>query len=67
MSEREHKYTVGQVVEVRMGPLGAAPPGAYEVTRRLPPMGMSNQYRIKSHQNGQERVVREDDIVLNGH
>jgi hypothetical protein len=29
----------------------------------LPPAGMSNQYRVKSLENGHERVVREDDIL----
>ncbi len=63
----EHKYKVGQVVEVRTGPLSGTPPGPYEVVRRLPPTGMSNQYRVKSHQNGHERVIREDDIVRSNH
>lgn len=63
---QQHKYAVGQMVEVRTGPLFApTASGVYEVTRRLPPTGNSNQYRIKSRQSGQERVVREDDIVVN--
>lgn len=61
----EHKFRVGQVVDVRTSPFSATPPGPYEVTRQLPPTGMSNQYRVKSHTNGQERVVREDDLVRN--
>jgi hypothetical protein len=63
----EHKYRVGQVVEVRTGPLSGAPPGAYEVTRRLPPAGTSNQYRVKSHQSGHERVIQEADIIRADH
>ncbi len=63
----EHKFRVGQVVDVRTSPFGGTPPGPYEVTRQLPPTGMSNQYRVKSHKNGQERVVREDDIFRNDH
>lgn len=59
----EHKYKVGQVVEVHTSPLGGTPPGPYEVVRRLPPTGWSNQYRVKSHESGQERVIREDDIM----
>ena len=63
----EHKFKVGQVVDVRASLFGATPPGPYEVTRQLPPTGMANQYRVKSHKNGQERVVREDDIYRNDH
>jgi hypothetical protein len=31
----------------------------------LPPTGMSNQYRLKSLKNGNEWVVREEDIMRN--
>lgn len=67
--ESEHKYKVGQVVEVHAALLGGTPSGAYEVVRRLPPTGptgRNNQYRVKSRQNGQERVIREEDIVRSG-
>jgi hypothetical protein len=57
-----HTYKIGQVVHVTANMFGTAPPGPYEVTRLLPPTGMANQYRVKSLKNGQERVVREDDI-----
>lgn len=63
----EHKFRVGQVVVAQENLFGVTPPGPYEVTRLLPPTGMSNQYRVKSLKNGHERVVREDDIFRSDH
>jgi hypothetical protein len=58
----EHKFSLGQVVEARASLYGLTPPGRYEIVRLLPPTGMSNQYRLKSLKNGNEWVVREQDI-----
>jgi len=58
-----HKFAVGQVVEARASQFSLTPPGAYEIMRLLPPTGTSNQYRLKSLKNGNEWVVREEDIV----
>ena len=60
-----HKFRVGDVVEARASLFKATPPGPYDVVRLLPPVGMSNQYRLKSLLNGHERVVREEDIFRN--
>jgi hypothetical protein len=57
-----HKFAVGQVVEARASKYSLSPPGAYEVMRLLPPTGTSNQYRLRSLKNGNEWVVREEDI-----
>ena len=57
-----HKFTIGQVVEARASSFSLTPPGPYEVMRLLPPTGTSNQYRLKSLKNGNEWVVREEDI-----
>jgi hypothetical protein len=62
----EHKFSVGEVVEARLGQVGFAPLGRFEITRLLPPTGMSNQYRLKSLANGQERVLREEQLVKDG-
>ena len=61
----EHRYSVGQVVEARASLFGLTPPGPYEIMRLLPPTGTSNQYRLKSLKNGNEWVVREEDIFRN--
>ena len=57
-----HKFSTGQVVEARTG-LWAAPAGAYEITRRLPPSDSENRYRVKSVNDGHERVVKESDLA----
>jgi hypothetical protein len=63
----EHKFAIGQVVAARTSLFGLTPPGPYEVMRLLPPAGTSNQYRLKSLKNGNERIVREEDIFRNDH
>jgi hypothetical protein len=60
-----HKFKVGDVVEARASLFKATPPGPYEVMRLLPPTGTSNQYRLKSLENGHERIVREEDVFRN--
>jgi len=60
-----HKFKIGDVIEARASLFKATPPGPYEVTRLLPPTGTSNQYRLKSLKNGNEWVVREEDILRN--
>ncbi len=61
-----HKFKVGQNLVYTPGPQdhqkGA---GVFEVTRLLPATGDENQYRIKSTDSGQERVVRESQLHSN--
>ena len=61
-----HKFSVGQLVEARASLYALAPPGRYEIVRLLPATGASNQYRLRSLKNGNEWVVREEDIVTGG-
>jgi hypothetical protein len=61
----KHIFAVGQVVEARASLFSLSPPGPYEIMRLLPPAGTSNQYRLRSLKNGNERVVREEDIFRN--
>ena len=58
-----HKFTVGQALQYSPG-LGedSKSKGSYKVVRQLPETGNILQYRIKSEMNGQERVVREDQV-----
>ena len=60
-----HKLRVGDVVEARTSLFKATPPGPYKVLRLLPPTGISNQYRLKSLENGHERVVCEEEVFRN--
>ena len=57
-----HKFGTGHVVEARTGPW-APPAGPYEIVRRLPPIGSENQYRVKSLNDGHERILRECDLA----
>lgn len=62
-----HRYKVGKVVDTAKDKFGAIPPGPYEVVRQLPPAQDGVwQYRIKSMQNGHERVIREDQLLGEG-
>ena len=58
-----HKYSNGQTVQARMNPW-AALAGAYEIVCRLPASGGDKQYWVKSLENGDHRVVRESDLVV---
>lgn len=58
-----HKFKVDQGVHVSPGSLNRwMPHGADRVVRQLPPDIEDNQYRIKSVEDGHERVVRESQL-----
>ena len=58
-----HKFAVGQALYFSPGSGGEnKSKGRYKVVRQLPETGNMLQYRIKSEMDGQERVVREDQI-----
>lgn len=59
----QHKYSAGQ--SVRFTPdrsTDASARGTYTIVRALPESGGILQYRVKAKMNGQERVVREDQL-----
>ncbi len=60
----QHKFKVGQ--NVRLSPANTldhyTPRGLYQVVRMLPPDADDNQYRVKSAEDGHERVVRESQL-----
>ena len=59
----QHKYSIGQSVHFtpdRNADVTAR--GAYTIVRALPEAGGILQYRVKAKMNGQERVVREDQL-----
>lgn len=58
-----HKFSIGQTV--RFAPdryQQTAPKGQFKVVRLMPEAASVLQYRIKSQQDGHERVVREDQL-----
>ena len=58
-----HKFKAGQKVNLVFGrSSGPAPSGKFEIVRTLPETGGTNQYRVRSVADGQERVVAEFEI-----
>ncbi len=58
-----HKFKVGEYVQVATAKYLGAPQGRYEVVRLMPPaQDNQNQYRVKSVEDGVERMVKEDDL-----
>ena len=58
-----HKFSVWQALHFSPGPgEDSKSKGRYKVVRQLPETGNMFQYRIKSEMDGQERIVREDQI-----
>ena len=59
----EHKFRVGQAVEFFPDPgTDRSSRGRYTIVRLLPLEGNTPQYRIKSALDGQERLVRENQL-----
>jgi hypothetical protein len=59
-----HKFKLGQVVSIIAGRRqGAMPGGRFEVVRLLPESAGSNQYRVRSKNDGHERVVMETELT----
>ncbi len=61
----EHKFKIGQVVYYRLkrstAPL-SAPPGSYQIIRRLPATEGEFQYVIRSANEDHERIARESEL-----
>jgi hypothetical protein len=58
-----HSFAVGQNVDlVPSRSDGNVPRGAYTVQRLLPNDGVDREYRVRSVQDGHERVVRESQL-----
>jgi hypothetical protein len=58
-----HVFTVGQRVAFSPGRgNGTAQPGVYTIVRLLPNDGSDREYRVKSVDDGHERVVRESEL-----
>lgn len=59
----QHRFAVGQDVELVAGRMdGNIPRGAYTVQRLLPNDGADREYRVRNVHDGHERVVRESQL-----
>jgi len=67
MTNRTHKFKVGQTVDLIQSMSRSAASGHYEILSLRPAEGGSPQYRIKSRSEAHERVVAESDLILSAH
>jgi hypothetical protein len=58
----DHKFHIGEIVQLPPSILRRASGGVYEVTKRLPESAGEYEYRIKSINEPHERVVRESEL-----
>jgi len=64
MTDRSHKFKVGQTVDLIQSTFRSAARGHYEIVSLRPADGENPQYRIKSRSETHERVVGESDLML---
>jgi len=58
-----HRFAVGQDVQFTPSRFdGAAPAGTYTIIRLLPNDSADREYRVRSTEDGHERVLRESKI-----
>lgn len=67
MTDRVHKFKVGQSVDLIASTLQRVAAGHYEIIGLRPVDGEVPRYRIKSSSELHERVVAESDLVLSAH
>ena len=60
----DHKFHIGEIVQLSPSMLRRASGGVYEVTKRLPESESAGEYeyRVKSISEPHERVVRESEL-----
>jgi hypothetical protein len=63
MSDKEHRYKVGQIVEILPSTMRSAALGHYEIVQLVPCDANDPQYRVKSRDEKHVRVVPERDLV----
>ena len=59
-----HKFKVGQTVELAPAIARNMPGGTYEITKQLPERNGEFEYRIKNINEPHERVVREIELLI---
>jgi hypothetical protein len=64
MTDRTHRFKVGQIVDLVPSMSRSAASGQYEIVSLRPADGENPQYRIKSRREAHERVVAESDLKL---
>jgi hypothetical protein len=67
MTDRTHKFRIGQSVDLIPSLSRSAARGHYEIVSLRPADGDNPQYRIKNRSESHERVVSESDLILSAH
>jgi hypothetical protein len=67
MTDRSHRFKVGQTVDLIQSTFRSAAAGQYEIVSLRPADGEIPHYRIKSRSENHERVVAENDLILSAH
>ena len=67
MTDRTHKFRIGQSVDLIPSLSRSAARGHYEIVSLRPAEGDNPQYRIKNRSESHERVVSESDLILSAH
>jgi hypothetical protein len=67
MTDRTHKFRIGQSVDLIPSLSRSAARGHYEIVSLRPTDGDNPQYRIKNRSESHERVVSESDLILSAH
>ncbi|MBZ0147540.1 MAG: hypothetical protein K8F62_08370 [Pseudorhodoplanes sp.] len=63
MTDRRHRFKIGQMVEVMPTTLRAAVTGRYEIIRLVPCDSQDPRYRLKSEDEKYERVLSEGELI----
>lgn len=66
MTDRTHKFRVGQTVDLIPTTFRSAAKGTYRIVSLRPAENGSISYRIKSQSETHERVVSESDLMPSG-
>jgi hypothetical protein len=63
MTDRSHRFKVGQTVDLIQTTFRSAATGQYEIVSLRPADGEVPHYRIKSRSESHERVAAESDLI----
>ncbi len=63
MIDRQHRFKVGQMVEIMPTTLRAAITGRYEIIRLVPCDSDGPQYRLRSEDEKCERMLPERELI----
>ena len=63
MTDKQHRFKIGQMVEIMPTTMRAAVTGHYEIIRLVPCDSNDPQYRLKSLTEKHERVLSERELI----